>query len=143
MSTTDAPRRAEPADAAACAAIVNDWIDATPWMPRVHSRDDIARFVAEALPLREIWVTGEPVAGYLSLNGETGQVVALYTSRPGHGLGKALMDCAKAGRDALHLWTHEPNAAAHRFYRREGFVVADRNPLGDDGLPELRMEWRR
>ena len=53
------------------------------------------------------------------------------------------MDRAKAGRDYLQLNTHEPNHAAQRFYRREGFEVVERLPMGDDGLPELRMEWRR
>lgn len=136
-------RRATPEDAAAAAVIINDWIDGTDWMPRVHAREAIAEMIAEGLPSREFYVAGDPVAGYLSLNAEVAHVVALYTDRPGEGIGKALLDQAKVGRDYLQLWTHEPNTAAQRFYAREGFEVVERKTEGADGLPELRMEWRR
>lgn len=136
-------RRADLGDAAVCARIVNDWIDRTDWMPRVHARDVIEGFVAEALPDREVWLIGKPAEGYLSLNVETGQIGALYLDRTGLGFGKTLLDRAKVGRDYLQLWTHEPNVAAHRFYAREGFEVVEQKAEGGDGLPELRMEWRR
>ena len=131
------------ADAAACARIVSDWITRTDWMPRVHDAEALEGFIAKAMPEREIFVIGEPVEGYLSLNPKTGQIGALYLDHPGRGHGKALMDRAKIGRDYLQLWTHEPNSAAHRFYEREGFAVVERNPEGGDGLPEFRMEWQR
>lgn len=143
MSSGTPIRRAEATDILAIARIVNAWIDRTDWMTRVHSAETIEGFIAEAFPAREIYVTGDPIAAYLSLNPETGLIGALYSDMPGAGFGKALMDRAKEGRDALQLNTHEPNAAAQRFYRREGFVVVERNPMGDDGLPELRMAWER
>lgn len=143
MTAVAAIRRAEAEDVPAISRIVNGWIDRTDWMPRTHPADDIAGFIATALPEREIFLIGEPPEGYLSLNPENGMIGALYLDRPGRGQGKALLDRAKAGRDYLQLWTHEPNADAHRFYRREGFEVVERKPEGGDGLPELRMEWRR
>lgn len=136
-------RRAGPDDVANISRIVNDWIDRTEWMPRTAEADDIAGFIAEALPDREIFLIGDAPEGYLSLNPATGLIGALYLDRPGQGMGKALLDRVKSGRDYLQLWTHEPNADAHRFYRREGFEVVERNARGGDGLPELRMEWRR
>lgn len=136
-------RLADAEDVPTVSRIVNDWIDRTDWMPRVVSADEITGLIAAALPDREIFLIGDPVEGYLSLDPATGMIGALYLDRPGRGLGKALLDRAKAGRDYLQLWTHEPNVAAHRFYHREGFEIVERNPAGDDGLPELRMEWRR
>lgn len=136
-------RMAGPDDVPAISRIVNDWIDGTEWMTRTASRSEIAGSIAEALPEREIFLIGDPVEGYLSLNPETAQIGALYVDRLGQGLGRALMERAKAGRSYLQLWTHEPNTEAHRFYRREGFEVVERNPKGGDGLPALRMEWRR
>ena len=143
MSGAATVRRARPEDIPACAGVVNGWIDATGWISRAYPPEEIARFVEEAFPFREIWVVGDPVAGYLSLDPETARIGGLYTDRPGHGLGKALLDRAKEGRDYLYLWTHAPNAAAHRFYEREGFARVERKENGDDGLPEIRMEWRR
>ena len=130
-------------DAGTCARIVSDWIERTPWMPRALTQDKLEAMIDEALPHREIFLIGEPAVGYLSLNPETGQIGALYLDQPGQGLGKALMDRAKQGRDYLQLWTHAPNEAAQRFYAREGFHVVEKKPKGGDGLPELRMEWRR
>lgn len=139
----DAIRLAGAGDAATCARIVSDWVGRTDWIPRLYTEDELAAMIADAMPLRDIFLIGDPVAGYLSLNPETAHIGALYTDRPGEGLGKALMDWAKEGRDFLQLNTHEPNVAAQRFYAREGFRVTDRIPEGDDGLPELHMEWRR
>ena len=86
---------------------------------------------------------GSPVEGYLSFEPEISQINGLYVARRGNGLGKALVDAVKAGRDFVQLWTHEPNDAAHRFYHREGFKIVERRAEGrGDGIPELRMEWR-
>ena len=143
MSAAHPIRLATDADVPTIARIVNDWVDRTDWMPRAEPAEVIEGYIASALPDRDIFLIGEPVEGYLSLDPETGQIGALYLDNPGRGLGKALMDRAKSGRDYLQLWTHEPNTAAHRFYAREGFAVVERKEDGSDGLPELRMEWRR
>ncbi len=139
-------RRAETADAAACAGIVCRWLAALDWMPEEAqpSRETLTEVIAEGIPQREFWVIGEPVQGYLSFNRDENLIAGLYTDRPGSGAGKALVDRVKEGRDFVQLWTHEPNVAAHRFYHREGFVTVERKPEGrGDGVPELRMEWRR
>ncbi|MBE9636700.1 GNAT family N-acetyltransferase [Salipiger pacificus] len=137
-------RRATEADVPGCAAVVNGWIDATGWFPRVHSHEEIEGFLREALPAREIWVTGDPIEGYVSVDPEIGKVGALYCARSGAGLGKALLDRAKEGRARLFLHTHVTNLAAQRFYRREGFRDAGEvDPEPPETLRELRMEWRR
>lgn len=136
-------RRATREDAETCARIVCDWIARTSWMPQSISKEKITEMIEAALPDREIFLIGDPVEGYMSINPESHMIGALYLDRPGHGLGAALLDRAKEGRDFLQLWTHEPNHAAHRFYEREGFTKVERNPKGGDGLPELRMEWHR
>ena len=136
-------KRATHDDAEICARIVCDWIARTEWIGQRFGRDEIAGMIRDALPEREIYLIGDPVEGYLSLNPRTGMIGALYVDRPGLGHGRALLERAKEGRDYLQLWTHEPNAAAHRFYEREGFQRVERNPKGGDGLAELRMEWHR
>ncbi|MCA2010387.1 GNAT family N-acetyltransferase [Cereibacter sphaeroides] len=137
-------RRASDADVPAMAAVVNGWVDATGWMPRVHAPDVLEGHLRDALPTREIWVAGEPVEAYLSLDPVEGKIGGFYCARTGQGLGKALMDRAKEGRDRLYLHTHEANAGARRFYAREGFVETARLPAEPpENLPEIRMEWTR
>ena len=137
-------RRAMPADAAACAVIVFDWLQATAWMSDGPDLAELTGMLTKGIPLREVWVIGDPVAGYLSLDPETAQIHGFYVAQPGQGLGKALLDRVRQGRDYLQLWTHWPNLGAHRFYHREGFVTVEQMSEGrGDGVAELRMEWRR
>ncbi|MBO9453194.1 GNAT family N-acetyltransferase [Tropicibacter sp. R16_0] len=130
-------------DAAACAAIVSGWIDATPWIDRLHSLEELQEMIHAGIPLREFWVAGDPVAGYLSFNVDEGCVMGLYTAAPGSGVGKALLDQVKQGRDRVTLWSHLPNTGAHRFYRREGFAPTGEQRDGDDGLVEIEFAWER
>lgn len=136
-------RRAAVADAADCARVVHGWMSSTPWMPTRFTEAELSDMIAKAIPVREIYVTGEPVAGYLSFHPETALIAGLYVAKRCEGLGKALVDHVKTGRDHLQLWTHEPNTRAHAFYEREGFARTGATREGEDGQPEFQMIWQR
>lgn len=137
------PRMATVADAPACAAIVHDWLQGKAWLEDQPTLQALTQAIAEGIPMREFWVIGDPVAGYLSFKEDAHLIAGLYTARPGSGMGKRLVDVVKNGRDFVQLWTHEANLPAHRFYHREGFQTVERCAKGrGDGVPELRMEWR-
>lgn len=134
------------ADVPPIANILSSWNAATSWVPRVHSRraeKGFARMMVE-----KGWVQvardGDRVLGFLARDG--GEIHALYLAphARGRGVGKALLDLAKAGRDRLGLYTFVANERAQRFYLREGFVETGRtNGQGnDEGLPDIRYEWR-
>ena len=143
MSEAGTIRRAVSDDLATIAAVVNAWIDATQWMPRTQPEEAIEQHIREAFPKREIWVSGDPIDAYLSLDPEKNWIGALYCANPGRGTGQALLNQAKAGRTFLTLKTHAPNEAAHRFYRREGFAEVDRlQPEPPETVEEIVMEWR-
>ncbi|MEM8825200.1 MAG: GNAT family N-acetyltransferase [Pseudomonadota bacterium] len=138
-------RPGTPVDAPACAAILNDWIDATPWMPRVHPPEDVVRYHREVvLADRRVWVWGDPVRGYLALDSLEGCITALYLAAEarGRGIGRALLDTAKASRDRLWLWTFQANRGARRFYEANGFQQDGRTD-GDneEGVPDIRYRW--
>lgn len=141
-------RSGDAADAAACAAINNAWIDATDWMPRVHSAEDVARhYRGHVFVTCRVLVAEREgaVAGFLAVDGE-GFVAALFVAAAarGQGVGAALVAAARALRpEGLSLWTFEANAGARRFYARQGFAEAGRTEgENDEGLPDLRFEWR-
>ncbi|TFL16923.1 GNAT family N-acetyltransferase [Jannaschia formosa] len=137
-------RRATAEDAPACAAIVRRWLDACDWMPAGPSEAELTEIMRDGFPKREAYIAEDgEILGYLSLDPGSDHIRGLYVARPGEGVGKALVDRAKQGRDRLTLNTHMPNAAAHRFYEREGFVTLERDISGADGVAEQRMEWRR
>lgn len=141
-------RPATEADLAACARIVNDYIDATDWLPRAKSREDFAALITPELFATRILLVADvagAVVGCLSVS-KQGFMHGIYVDSPvrEHGIGKLLMDEAKVRfPDGLELTVFEPNTGAYRFYEREGFrELPDRrleNP--DDGIPLLLMRW--
>ena len=150
MSDTRATiREAVIDDLPACAAIINDYIDDTEWLPRVISREEIENlFTAKLLEMRVLLIAdvdGE-VGGYLSMDKDNGKVSAIYLA-PGfrcNGTGKSLIDAAKKRKpDGLNLTVFEPNVHAKRFYEREGFAEApeERDENTEEGVPTLMMRW--
>ena len=141
-------RPAAAGDAAACAAVFIDWVEATGWMPRVHSPEDVQRHYREhVLAVCEVTVAeiDGRVAGFLALDVE-GLVGGLYLAPEarGRGVGSRLVAAAKARRpEGLTLWTFVANEGARRFYARQGFVeVARTEGDNDEGLPDVLLAWK-
>ena len=141
-------RQARIEDMAGCAAILNRWIDATPWMPRLYDHGDVGRHYRETVfGEREVYISeyDGAIAGFIALSADH-HVTALYVDAGmrGKGCGKALLELAKRNRpQGLQLWTFEANRNARRFYARGGFSEIRRTD-GDneEGLPDVLMEWR-
>ncbi len=134
-------------DAPQVGAILSAWVDETPWMVRIYSH--AADQNHAAMLVRRGWVSvaclDGGVAGFLARDGS--EIHALYVARGarGRGLGKALLKCAKQQSDHLGLWTFQANIRAQAFYLREGFCEVARSDGADndEGLPDIRYEWRR
>ena len=140
-------RPAQPTDAGSVGAILSAFVDATPWMPRIHTRaEDIAH---AGLLIAHGWVTVAEdetgVLGFIARDGAT--IHARYVSRAarGQGVGLLLLEAAQEAGDRLELWTFEANAGANRFYERAGFTLAERTDGSgnDEGLPDRRYVWVR
>ena len=58
-------RRATIDDASACALIVDDWIEKTVEMPRLFDKHKLTEMIRNAIPLREVWVIGQPINRYI------------------------------------------------------------------------------
>jgi GNAT superfamily N-acetyltransferase len=140
-------RRASRADVAACARIVSDWEHETPYLDSRAAAPVIEAHITEVFDQREIWVTGTPVDGYMSIDPRACKLGAIYLRRRGEGLGRQLIEIAKEGRDFLWLTVYEANHRARAFYRREGFRQITPSLSGAgllEGPPRaLRMEWER
>ena len=136
-------RHATPLDAGALGAILSDWIDATPWMPRLHTRAEDIAHMGTLIGRGWVTVAGEPAKGFLAR--EAGFVHALYVDETarGCGIGTALLSDAMQNALRLELWTFEANSAAHRFYEGAGFRLAETTDgaSNDEGLPDRRYVW--
>lgn len=141
-------RPADLADAPACARILNDWIDATDWIPRVHGPDAVAAYLRESVLRRHAgWVAEDSagLCGFLALDTDDSLISLLYVASRarGHGTGKVLVDQAKRTCPrGLGLWTFVANTGARRFYEREGFrEVARTDGDNEEGLPDILFRW--
>jgi len=83
------------------------------------------------------------VVGFLAR--DRAEVCSLYLTDGirGRGFGRALLAEAKAASPHLLLRTFEANAAARRFYHRQGFIEIGRGDgsNNDEGLPDIFLHW--
>lgn len=107
--------------------------------------EDYARVIAD----RQVTVAerGQTIVGVLVLGvDDQGFVidnVAVHPSQRGTGLGRALLqfaeaEAARAGFDAVHLYTHEKMTENRALYSRIGYVEYDRRPQDGFSLVYMR-----
>jgi len=134
-------------DMAQCAAILNDWIDETPWMPRELAHDEIERIYDKALANgREGFVAWDDgVCGYTLFVRAEQRLAVLYVKRGSRQqqLGTRLLSAVKESLpQRIELTCYEPNARAQQFYRRHGFREVGRvEPEKENGVAELKFVW--
>lgn len=134
-------------DSNAVGDILYDFLEGTPWMPRLHTRRQTRKFCATMVTRG--WVTvaemAEKVQAFLARDGQF--IHALYVARGkcGHRIGHQLLRDAQMKETALELWTFQANEGAQRFYLREGFQEVERTDGqgNDERLPDIRYRWER
>ena len=125
--------------------LLDVWYDAARlahpfWTPDHFERErrDISQ---KLLPTAETWVFESEgrVVGFVSLLGN--EVGGLFVAPGSHrkGIGRALMDHARASRDHLELDVFEANDIGRAFYDAYGFVVVGKR-LEETGRRVLRMQ---
>ena len=102
--------------------------------------------VRDMLPAVELWVAEEPpgnLAGFMVL--EENKVEALFLDPDyfGLGLGRAMLNHARALKGPLTVDVNEANQGARVFYQRCGFVQTGRSPLDGTGKPFPLMHLRQ
>jgi ribosomal protein S18 acetylase RimI-like enzyme len=148
MNITVSMRSARSQDMAVCASIVNDWIDGTEWMPRVHTHADVVKHYEDEVSTKRqtiVAVDGARVRGFVTLSRD-GFITALYVEEASRNMGIGGLLLARAKRELspeVNLYTFQANEKAVRFYLRHGFAEINRT-TGDneENLPDILMEWR-
>ncbi len=127
--------------------ILLDWVDETEWMPLIHPRDSYPIFGELLENVSDVTVArrGGKVVGFIARQQNDIQALYLAGAARGQGVGKALLDHAKAQVAKLALWTFQANIGAQRFYLREGFREERRTDGqgNDEKLPDVYMTWER
>lgn len=98
---------------------------------------------ARYLPMAEnyAYIEGGTVMAFLSLNGCHVEALFVMPSHQRRGIGKALLDKAKARCPRLTLAVYPENTGAVGFYLRNGFTVVAERINSATGHPEKVMAW--
>lgn len=142
-------RAASYKDMTACGQILNDWIDETPWMPRLHSHDDVIRHHRDfVFTNRTVTVVEGPqasVQGFAATSSD-GFITGFYLARHARrkGLGKMILNHIKdRSPGGLNLWTFVANSGARTFYEREKFKEIRRTEgENEENLPDILFAWQ-
>ncbi|MEY1556597.1 GNAT family N-acetyltransferase [Yoonia sp. R2331] len=139
-------RHARVEDAIPCARILGAWFTATEWVPRLHSPPEDLQFLRKLIGGGLVTVADIRgiAVGYLARDGA--DLMHLYVDHDHRrqGIGTQLLHAAQRTSGHLHLWCFQANTGARRFYERHGFTATDETDGADneEGLPDLRYEWR-
>jgi GNAT superfamily N-acetyltransferase len=140
-------RAGRPLDAGAMGAILSGFVEASPWLPRLHSRAEDISFCGRMIERGWVRVAGRAGTVEAFLARDNSDVLALYVAEPARraGLGSALLDEAKQACRRLSLWTFQANAPAQAFYIAQGFDETKRTDGRgtDEGLPDIHYLWER
>ncbi len=140
-------RTSRPTDAGRVGFILHQFQQKTAWMPKLYAEVQAISFCG--VMIDRGWVTVAEnkggVLGFLARDGA--EICSLYLAPGtcGQGIGKALLNKAKAAEPQLWLRAFVANRGARRFYQREGFQEVARGNGSDneEGLPDIRFEWSR
>ncbi|MBD3676908.1 MAG: GNAT family N-acetyltransferase [Rhodobacteraceae bacterium] len=129
------------------AGIVHGWSEEVPFMPPPDSPAADAAALASLIDRGGVTVARRwhrPL-GFIACEGEVIQGLYVTPSARGEGVGRRLLDAAKAEAETLVLWCFEENHGARRFYAREGFteVAASHGAGNDQRLPDVKLRWER
>ncbi len=118
---------------------------ATPWLPVRRPRWVDAKLMGQIIWrgwVRQVRDT-KGAAGFIARDGEVIHALFVHPRAQGQGVGRVLLDEAKAAHDRLQLWVLAANDSARAFYAAQGFdeVLCSRGMGNDENLPDILMVW--
>ncbi len=126
-------RSGQQPDVVACVDLLRAWAEETPWMAELDELQPMQVFWSDLFETDLVWVAemGGCIVGFCTRDDEN--IGALYVAADARdiGIGKGLLDKAKAGRDWITVWAYEKNKSALKFYQREGLIEVSRE-IEDD-----------
>ena len=125
--------------------LLDVWYDAAqiahPFWTRDFLEQERKNISQEFLPIAETWVFEKEgrVVGFIALLGNEVGGIFVAPTRQGQGIGRALMDHARASRDHLELDVFEANKIGKAFYAAYGFAVVGERLDEKTGRQLLRL----
>jgi putative acetyltransferase len=138
------------ASVAECDALLDCWLRSVQATHDFVSAEDIAAMVPEvrtylSSDTGEIWVACEEtgaIMGFMGLSGPKMDALFVAPEFQGRGVGRRMVQEARARHAHLTVDVNEQNSSARRFYEACGFVVDGRSELDDQGRPYPLLHLR-
>ena len=132
-------------DAAEISQILEDWAEATSWLPTVDSaieRADYGRWLLEHTQVTILRYNSQFV-GFLALEGNIVQSLYIKAAFQRLGFGQAAINYAQEQYNELKLWVFQANTDAQKFYQKLGFEALETTNGQDNdyGLPDIFYLW--
>lgn len=136
-------RSGQTTDVVACVDILRDWAEETPWMAELDERGSMQAFWRDIFETDKVWVaqTGSRIVGFCTRDDDNIGALYVIAGERSTGIGKRLLDLAKADRDWITVWAYEKNKDALRFYHREGLVELKREIEVESNLMNIEHRW--
>lgn len=95
------------------------------------------------MPKAKTWVyeDARKVVGFIAQIGNEVGAIFVSPDMHGRGIGRALMDLARARHGTLELDVFEANSIGRSFYERYGFTPIGRHVHEESGHPCLRLRY--
>ena len=139
-------RKARPDDVPRLFEIWHAAVAATHDFVSRADRAEIAAIVRDQyLPAAPLWVAVDEAdrpLGFMGMTGATMDSLFIDPAHHGRGIGRAMVDHAKAIAPALSVDVNEQNDGAVAFYRHLGFRQVGRSPVDDSGRPYPLLHLR-
>jgi len=121
---------------------LNTNLKAHDFIPAEYWQDHFDQ-VKQMLPLAEVYLYEEQgeIQGFIGLSGSYIAGIFVCGQAQSRGIGRKLLDYAKAGKNRLELRVYQKNARAIAFYRREQFEIQAECLDGETGEKEYLMAW--
>jgi putative acetyltransferase len=89
------------------------------------------------MPALDVWVYADSsgIAGYIATGRNNVEMLFIDPDRRGQGIGRHLLDHARARHETLSVDVNEQNPQAVGFYLHYGFIQTGRSPLDGEGKP--------
>lgn len=103
--------------------------------------------VKEMLPQAEVYVyedeNDHEIQGFIGMSGDYIAGIFVWHETQSQGIGRHLLEHAKALKEHLTLQVYQKNERAVKFYQREGFAVQHEKIDAGTGEKEFFMLWRK
>lgn len=118
-----------------------------PYLPDLHSPDEDLEYFAEIIKDQTVIVSqiGDNVVGFCAYNDNWLNHLYITPEYQHHGIGKSLLDQAKAHNSELNLWVFQKNTAARDFYEKNGFELLELRDgqANEEHEPDAHYIWSK